>query len=260
MIFHVCWQQKSLRTIQQRPVMQNIEEMLSLEIKKEIADRYFGFRKMIEDDGRQYEQHIRETYRLLEDKVGFDLIRLYILLRQEPLIHDFFRFTGLRDELFFDVYLLQAQPLRRRLFRGQRCYGLTRRARFQHLFFDTYSRIVEGMETYRAALKRVTEEGQHIAQEIEVFYRQNDLGTMMGFLRGLDSGSHGEGLLNGGIAPLRDNHFEQKMRIEVPVAAEKRLPSFPALPPLKTCKSRMRDLADAAYEAQGKPEIRTYVA
>ncbi len=240
--------------------MQNMEEMLSLEIKREIADRYFGFRKMIEDDSRQYEQHIRETYRLLEDSVGFDLVRLYILLRQESLIHDFFRLTGLRDELFFDAYLLQAQPLRQRLFHGLRCHGLTRRARFTHLFLDTYSRIVEEMETYRAALKRVTEEGQNITQEIEVFYRQNDLGTMMGFLRGLDSGSRGEGLLNGGITPLRDSYFEQKMRIETPVAAEKLLPSFPALPPLKSCKSRMRNLADAAYEAQGKPEVRAYVA
>jgi hypothetical protein len=240
--------------------MQNMEEMLSLEIKKEIADRYFGFRKMIEDDSRQYEQHIRETYRLLEDSVGFDLIRLYMLLLQESLIHDFFRLTGFRDELFFDPYLLQIQPLRHRLFHGQRCRGLTRRTRFQHLFLDIYSRLVNGMETYRAALKGMTEEGQNIAREIEVFYRQNDLGTMMGFLRGLDSPSREEGLLTGGIAPLRDSYFEQKMRIEAPVAAEKLLPAFPALPPLKLCKSGLQDLADAAYEAQGKPEARKYVA
>ena len=51
--------------------MHDMEELLSLEIKKEIADRYFGFRKMIEDDSQQYNQHIREAYRQLENEVGF---------------------------------------------------------------------------------------------------------------------------------------------------------------------------------------------
>ena len=88
--------------------MHDMDEMLSLEIKKEIADRYFGFRKMIEDDSRQYDQHLLEAQRQLENEVGFDLVRLYILLGRESMIHDFFRLTGLRDPMFLDPYLLQS--------------------------------------------------------------------------------------------------------------------------------------------------------
>jgi hypothetical protein len=241
--------------------MHDMEELLSLEIKKEIADRYFGFRKMIEDDSRQYNQHIREAYRQLENEVGFDLIRLYILLGQESLIHDFFRLTGLRDQVFLDPYLLQAPTIRQRLFKGQPVHGLTRRSRFHNLFVDIYNRLRAGAENYRATLKRLVEEGKTIVEEIEVFHRKNDLGSMMGFLRRLDSGSmQEEGPMAGGIAPLRDSYFEDKMRIAAPAAAEKLLPAFPALPAVKSCRRALQNLIDAAFEAQGRPEVRAYAA
>ncbi|WP_319586894.1 hypothetical protein [uncultured Desulfobulbus sp.] len=239
--------------------MHDMEEQLSLEIKKEIADRYFGFRKLIEDDSRQYNQHIREAYRQLENEVGFDLIRLYILLRQESRIHDFFRLTGLRDQVFLDPYLLQSPTIRQRLFKGQAIHGLTRRSRFHNLFMDIYNRLCTGVAAYGATLKRLVEEGKTITEEIELFHRKNDLGSMMGFLRRLDSGStQQEGPLTGGIAPLRDNYFEDKMRLNAPAAAEQLLPAFPALPPVKSCKNALQDLIDAAFEAQGRPEVNEY--
>ena len=239
--------------------MHDMEEQLSLEIKKEIADRYFGFRKLIEDDSLQYNQHIREAYRQLENEVGFDLIRLYILLRQESRIHDFFRLTGLRDQVFLDPYLLQSPTIRQRLFKGQAIHGLTRRSRFHNLFMDIYNRLRAGVATYGATLKRLVEEGKTITEEIELFHRKNDLGSMMGFLRRLDSGSmQQEGPLTGGIAPLRDNYFEDKMRLNAPAAAEQLLPAFPALPPVKSCKNALQDLIDAAFEAQGRPEVNEY--
>jgi hypothetical protein len=241
--------------------MHDMEELLSLEIKKEIADRYFGFRKMIEDESQQYNQHIREAYRQLENEVGFDLIRLYILLNQESLVHEFFRLTGLRDQIFLDPYLLQTPTIRQRLFKGQHIHGLTRRSRFHNLFMDIYNRLRGGIETYGATLKHLVEEGKAIAEEIELFHRKNDVGSMMGFLRRLDSGSmQGEGPMAGGIAPLRDNYFEDKMRLTAPTAAEKLLPSFLALPPVKSCRSKFQDLVDAAFEAQGRPEVRNYAS
>ena len=238
--------------------MHDMEAMLSLEIKKEIADRYFGFRKMIEDDSRDYHQHIQEAYRQLECEVGFDLIRLYILLRREPLIHDFFRLTGLRDSIFLEPYLLDSQPTRQRLFRGERIHGFTRRSRFHNLFIDVYNRLRTGTVDYAQALKRLTEEGRAIADEIEVFYRKNDLASMMGFLRRLDGGALESGPMNATVAPLRDHYLEDKMLITAPAAAETLLPSFAVLPELRSCKSGLEDLLDAAYAAQGQPEVREF--
>lgn len=240
-------------------MIHDMEDMLSFEIKKEIADRYFGFRKMIEDDSVQYNQHIQHAYRQLENEVGFDLIRLYILLGRESLIHDFFRLTGLRDQVFLDPYLLRSPTIRQRLFKGLPVHGFTRRSRFHHLFLDIYDRLNAGVAAYNVTLKRLIEEGKAIGEEIDEFHRKNDLGTMMGFLRRLDSGTqHDEGSIAGGLSPMRDQHFEEKMRINAPVAAENLLPAIPALPTTKSFHSSLRELIDKAYEAQGEPEAREY--
>lgn len=240
-------------------MMHDMEDMLSFEIKKEIADRYFGFRKMIEDDSVEYNQHIQNAYRQLENEVGFDLIRLYILLGRESLIHDFFRLTGLRDQVFLDPYLLRSPTIRQRLFKGQAVHGFTRRSRFHNLFLDIYHRLSAGVAAYNTTLKRLIEEGKAIGEEIAEFHRKNDLGTMMGFLRRLESGSPQEGgAMAGSISPLQDDYFEEKMRISAPVAVEHLLPTFPALPTAKSFQSSLRELIDKAYEAQGEPEVREF--
>ena len=238
--------------------MQDMESFLSFEVKKELADRYFGSRKLIEDDRQQYDQKIQEAYRLLECTVGYDLIRLYILLRQESLIHDFFRLTGLRDDIFLDPYVLSSATIRQRLFAGLRFRGLTRHTRFQHCFLDTYERLIGSTGAYRAALKQLADEQQTIVQEIELFQRKNDLGAMMGFLRTLGGDAAGDGVLAGTVNPMQDHSLEEKMKILPPKAAEALLPNLPDLPPLKRCKSKLIDLIDKAYRLQNGPEIREY--
>lgn len=235
----------------------SMDEMLSLEVKKEIADRYFGFRKMIEDDSLAYNEHIALAYRQLENEVGFDLVRLYILLHREPLIYDFYRVTGFRDPVFLDPYLLRSPSIRRRLFKGQTVHGFTRRGRFNHLFFDIYQRLSTGVSNYTVTMNRLLSEGKAIVEEIAVFHRKNDLGSMMDFLRRLD-GSRDNSGLHGGISPLRDQNLEEKLRIQAPDTADTLLPAFPALPPLQRCKDSLNDLLDQAYSEQHQPEVRDY--
>ena len=238
--------------------MQDMESFLSFEVKKELADRYFGSRKLIEDDCQQYGQNIQDAFRLLECTVGFDLIRLYILLRQESLIHDFFRLTGLRDDLFLDPYVLSSATIRKRLFAGLSFRGLTRHARFQHCFLDTYERLADSTEAYRAVFKQLADEQQTIVQEIELFQRKNDLSAMMGFLRTLGGNTRGDGVLAGTVNPAQDHSLEEKMKILPPKTAEALLPNLPDLPPLKRCKGKLIDLIDSAYRQQGSPEIRDF--
>jgi hypothetical protein len=238
--------------------MQDIDSFLALEVKKEIADRYFGSRKLIEDDRREYDRQVQEAFRQLEGTVGVELLRLYLLLGSEPLIHEFFRLTGLRDETFLDSYLLASPTVRRRLLTGQRCHGLTRRACFRNLVLDAYSRLLEGAEAYRATLAKLAEERRTIVEEIDQFHRTNDLGAMMGFLRGLDRAGRESGLA-GAVTSGQDSDLAEKMRLQAPPAAAQLLPHLPELAPLKSCRAKLLDLADAAWEQQGKPDIRDLV-
>ncbi|MGI6656613.1 MAG: hypothetical protein ACOX5Z_07275 [Desulfobulbus sp.] len=238
--------------------MNNLDAILALEIKKELADSYFGFRKMIEEDGQYYNEQIIEALRQLESKVGFDLVRLYILLGTEEAAREFARITGLRDSYFLDPHLLRSPTIRSRLFKNQSSHGFTQRGRFHNLFFTIYNRLQEELAQYRAELDRLAGERRDIAEEIEVFRRKHDLGSMMGLMRRID-GDAQPGHIAGGATPLGSGgELEDKMRLEPPPEAHNLLPDISDLPPLKTCKSALTRLLDKVYAAQGEPDVRTY--
>lgn len=240
--------------------MQNIEQMLSLEIKKEIADRYFGFRKLIEEDRQTFDRRIGEARQLLDKTVGVELIKIYFLLHTEHLIQNFFRLTGLRDTLFFVPNRPVDTDACHRLFFGQKYHGLTRRARFRSLFLDTYSRLTQALADYEVALNNLREERNTIVEEIEIFYRKNDLGLMMEFMRSLNGNPGGETAhMSAHISPHRDSRLGEKMLIEPPLEVEQLLPTFAVPPPLPKCKKDLVQLIDSAFAEQGCPEIRSYV-
>ena len=70
----------------------DISKALSYEIKKELADRYFGFRSLIEREKEVLSAKVREYSLTLEQEIGHDLVRIYMMLRNERLIDRFFEF------------------------------------------------------------------------------------------------------------------------------------------------------------------------
>ena len=76
----------------------DLEDYLSLELKREMAERYFGFRKMIEDDTLDLTEKIESQLAILEQRISYELIRIYILLKDEELIQQFMELTGWSDD------------------------------------------------------------------------------------------------------------------------------------------------------------------
>ena len=77
----------------------SFEDIMAVELKKEIAERYFGFRKMIEEDELDLMQKMKYQISILEKRISFELIRLYILLKDEELIQHFMELTGWEERL-----------------------------------------------------------------------------------------------------------------------------------------------------------------
>ena len=167
--------------------MDDITKILSFEVKKEIADRYFGFRKRIEDDKGLYEQRLTASSLELESSIGFDLIRIYILLQDKGIIDRFIRLVGLPQEFFYDPYFVQSPSIRRRIFSGRKLRGWTRRSRFRNMFLDIYRSLAVHIEEYHRTLSDLTEEQETIREQINLFYRKNDIDTIMSFIRRLDN-------------------------------------------------------------------------
>jgi hypothetical protein len=241
-------------------MMQDIEQMLAFEVRKEIADRYFGFRKLIEEDIQNYDDQVQASFKSLEQKIGFDLVRFHILLEDNGLIHEFFQLAGLDEQLFFAPYLIESPTIRKRVFAGCRIRGLTRNSRFRNMGLDTYQNLIRHIEEYRDNRQQLRLERETISEEIKLFYQKNDLGTIMNFLRGLGgSGDHKAGAMEGGLTPGTGESLNRKLMVHPPPPVEDLLPDIPQVPQLTAVKGRLKKILDRAYRRQGAPEMRELV-
>jgi hypothetical protein len=233
-----------------------IEDVLSYEIKKEIADRYFGFRKLIEEDKMDLNEKIRQQSLILEKRICFELVRIYILLADEELINAFIALIGWEEKLYYDPYLPESLTIRKRVFQGVKKRGLTRAGRFKNLLFDGYERLEIHIEQYRENLQELIESRELINEEINLFYRKHDIGNIMGFLRNLDANA-GTGSLGGGVDVGMDTAYEEKMRVKPPPPIEQQLPIIPPLVALANIRKELKKLIDKAYILHGDRFLET---
>jgi hypothetical protein len=228
----------------------SIEDILAFEIKKELADRYFGFRKIIEEDKLDLNEKIKLQTAILEKRIGFELIRLYILFKDEDLIHSFMELTGWEEKLFYDPYITDSATIRKRVFKGIKIRGLTRRGRFNNLVLDTYERLIDHVGHYRGKLEELQTIHATINEEIILFYKKNDIGSIMDFFRSMESPNS-----NGNLWVKPDESsaetFRQKMKIEPPPAIDKVLTSVPPLMPASNIRKELKKLIDQAFKLHG---------
>ncbi len=232
---------------------QNIDDYLAFEIKKELADRYFGFRKLIEDNISDYDKQIHASSQRLEQKTGYDLIRIYILLKDENLIHDFIQLSGLQEKFFFDPYITESPTLRKKVFSRQHVSGLTRAGRFKNLVFYNYDCLERHILDYRTSFMKIDEEREIISEEINLFYQKNDLSSIMGFLRGLDgTNSFKSGDVEGAFIPQNGNSLEKKLKVTPPPPTNELLPDIQPIVSLDQVKKPLKKLINSAYKLHGK--------
>jgi hypothetical protein len=231
--------------------MHDITEILAFEVKKEMADRYFGFRKRIEDDTVAYSARLELSSFELENKIGFALIRIYILLSKESLISSFLRLVNLPQDFFYDRYILESPTIRKRVFTGITYRGLTWKRGFRNMFYDTYDNLVTSVNEYRQTVAELTEEQETIREQINLFYRKNDIDSIMSFIRRLDNPE--PGILSNMQTAGNGNPSQSlsgQMRLHPPLPTCEVLPTIAALPPQKAIRRELKQLLKAAMEEQ----------
>lgn len=231
----------------------SITDVIAFEVKKEIADRYFGFRKLIEDDKLELSEKIKQHSFILEKRISFDLLRLYFLLKNEKLIQDFLALSGMEKRLFYDPQLTDSSTVLHRVFEGVRFRGFTRTGRFKNFGFDCYDRLVVNIDQYSKKIKELQAFQETISEQIRLFYKKNDLCVIMGFLRSLGDEKLCSGL-DGGMEVGMAARFEEKMRIAPPFPIEQHLPIIPPLTPLNIVQRDMKKLIKLAYRSHD-PEL-----
>jgi hypothetical protein len=229
--------------------MTDIAKILTYEIKKELADRYFGFRKLIEQDKEKLEKQIRHATLTIEQRICLDLARIYILLGDEKMIQEFLDLTGLEKKIFYDPYLLESLTIRKRVFQGVRSSGFTMASRYKNLLLDSYETLVKHVAIYHQDFGELLEARETIEEEIKLFYRKHDLGNIMSFLRSLDySSSSAAAPLVPGSGLTHGVSLEDKLRVTPPNPLDQSLPIIPRLIPLSQIRRPLKRLAARAYK------------
>jgi len=226
-----------------------LDEVMGAEIKQDLASRYFGFRKLIEEDALGLEEKARQHSFILQKRISFDLIRIYVLLHDDGLIKKFLALSGLNEELFYDPYLIESENIARRVLVCQEFRGWTRTTRFRNYILDCYDRLTLYAGVYRSRVEELLKEQKLILEEIEQFYRKNDISAILHFVQKLGeprvSGDMQGGMETGLVEGLAD-----KLQIEPPRPIEQVLFILPPLKPLAEIKNELKELIRQAYAMQ----------
>ena len=230
-----------------------LEDIMASEIKRDIAMRYFGFRKLIEENELALSEKARQYSYILQKRISFDLIRIYVLLREDELITSFLDLTGLHKELFYDPYLSQSINIINRVLACQRFHGLFRSSRFTNYILDCYESLTRHAERYSDKVNELQEDQALITEEIKEFYRQNDLSVIIHFLQAMDD-PKATGSMQGGMEVGLAEGLDRKLQISSPQPIEQTMTILPPLQPLTRIKPALKKLAKRAYKLQ-PPEI-----
>lgn len=237
--------------------MIRLQDYLAFEIKKEIAHRYFGFRKLIEEDKLDLEAKLSQHSFILEKRISFELLRTFMLLKKEKLIFEFLAVAGLDKGVFYDPQFTRLDALKGRLFNSITPRGLTARWKFSNLLLSSYDRLSIHVLQYRDKIAELMELKKNIDEEIKLFHRQNDLGSILGFLKALGNPSRVAGL-EGGLEIGLADALAEKMKIDPPLPIEHYLPVIESLPPLGAARKTLKKLARQAFALHGKIFLADY--
>ncbi|MCK4838531.1 MAG: hypothetical protein KAS94_06980 [Desulfobulbaceae bacterium] len=228
----------------------DISKVMTYEIRKEMAERYFGFRKLIEEDKQALAKAIRQQRLTSEQKIGIDLARIYTILKDRELIERFLELSGLEEAIFYDEYMTTSPTIRARIFAGIKARGFTRAGRFTKLLLGCYELLVDHVDLYQEKFGQLLEDRDLISEEIKVFYRKNDIETILGFLRSLDV--QGNEMLAGPVETGGVASLQKKMQVLPPGPVESYLPILPSLVPMAKIRRELKKLAEQALK--GHPD------
>ncbi len=229
--------------------MDDLSKALAFEVKKEIADRYFGFRKIIEDDTKAYLEKIAATALQLKKKISPNFARIYSLLYADSIINDFHQLTQLDDNFFYLSYVKSSSSARKSLFDAISCRGLTGKKRYMNLFYDMYYDLHAHLDVYHDSLVELQEEYEVICEQINIFYRKNDIDMIMQFFRNIDCQNNlNHTSQNSGTT--HQQNLDKKLRILPPIPAKLQLPQIPKIPDLIEIKSKLNKILTRSYQTQ----------
>ncbi|MEZ0328417.1 MAG: hypothetical protein ABWK15_02415 [Dissulfuribacterales bacterium] len=226
--------------------MDDISKALAYQVKREMAEQYFGARKVIEEDI----EALKQEYKVLRDfydlRIGVDLLRIYSMLKDKKLSEGFMSVIHWQGLPFYDDYMVASKNIARRLQEPVTSWGITAFYRFFNELCNAYELLKKDVQEYNERLEGLSDEVTTINEEIALFERRFSLDEMMSFLRTMDRDPALEGVLGQNLV-ADSSAREDGLRLIKLSDPREQLPSVPALPDLSYIRHSLKDIARQAF-------------
>jgi hypothetical protein len=227
----------------------DIEKALAYQVRKEIAQRYFRIRKLIEDDSANIKRMIGQLQEVYEKRLKPALIRIYVLLMDEELIERFLRETGWQGRPFWDEYVNSSPGSKKALIRGMETHGWLKSTRFTNLVLESYEKLYREYLEFDDLREEILDELAIVKEEIQQFESNYSLDEIMAFLRNLNFEDESTiKALGKNIDSSKMGELEKKLSFPDISKIQEQMPEVPKLPGPEEMEDRLKDLAHEAYD------------
>ncbi|WP_143005408.1 hypothetical protein [Desulforhopalus singaporensis] len=229
--------------------MDNLANILALEIKQEIATRYFSFRKKAETESEEYKKQLDQAKISLQptlDTIAGELATMKVLLVPDSVVYlDFLTFTRLPQSLGEQGD--EGQSTEKKL--NHLIFGpiFIKKHKHKKLVFSTYQALETALAKYCEEQNRLVKWHNSLEKEIDHFFRNNDIGSILDFLRQMNSpdGTRST-ILDTSPGPGSDK-LNRELRIFPPPPVSAELVILPLIPHFKNAKPTLKQLALRAF-------------
>lgn len=227
----------------------DIEKALAYQVKKEIAERYFRARKVIEEDSTNVKRMIGELTMIYERKLAPAMLRIYALFMDEDLIEEFLGAVGWKGRPFLDDYISNSEEIRKGLMQGMESHGWLKGSRFANMVLDTYEELYESYMDFDDLREEILDELAVIKEELVQFERNYSLDEIMSFLRNLNFEEEATvKALGKNIDSSKMGELEKKLAFPDISSIEDQMPDVPRLPAPDKFREKLKAMAHEAYE------------
>ncbi len=227
----------------------DIEKALAYQVKKEIAQRYFRLRKLIEDDSANLDQLIDELNDIYINKIRPALFAIYSLLMDKDLIEEFSKTVGIEDPPFLSEFLELSEKERADLVSDLHPRGWFKESRFLSLLKNAYQKLYERWLEYHSLKEETLDELTLVKEEIEQFKKNYSLDEIMQFLRTLNTEDTDRVKAIGRTVEGRKlGDFDSKLGFSQDIEELfKKVPKLDSIPKIEEILPKLEALGEMAY-------------
>jgi hypothetical protein len=229
----------------------DIAAALAYQVKKEIAENYFGHRKELEEEREELLDQGKKIQKAWEQEVLAALRTIVALFPDPEKGRAFLALIGQEDliggspksspRIFSEALAVCRLPL---TFTSRGKY----RALIDRLYLLAVERSKQVLEKHRTWQKKISLHNEDVVQ----FGASFNLTEILSFLKALEGADELKGVLGENLDPRAVPELEEKLRVRVIPTGPPGSSAPKPLPEFKAIRETLRDLANRSFEEQSR--------